>query len=146
MAPFVPAMKRSSAYAVFEKRRELMMWWEEEMDKVAAAKEIKAAKMQAIKEIVMRKLRTVSSLEEFSQARLLEVAKNEISKIVSASDEEARQDAPETLAQPPLNSYSFVCPHCMRKIAYKGRRGGKTVDCPHKSVFIKPSFGMLVNR
>src|SRR4051812_16966643 len=77
-------------------------------------------------------LATVSSIEEFSQARLLELARKELSKIVSESEEEANRVILEATPHAPPNSYSFICPYCNGKIGYRGKKGGRSVICPHK--------------
>jgi len=88
---FVPAIKHSLSYSIFEKRRELMIGLDEEIRKIAAAKRLKCVKLKATREIVIRKLKAISSLEDFSQTRLLELARQELARIVDESEHEAMQ-------------------------------------------------------
>ena len=101
------------------------------MTKVAAMKEIKAAKVQAIRDSVAKRIKAVSSLEEFSQARLLELAQLELSSIVAASEREAGGSV-ENGGKVKPTRFKYACPHCNKVIMYKGKRGGKTFTCPYK--------------
>src|SRR5581483_2761543 len=104
------------------------------MRSLAAANRFRIAQIQTVHKIMRSKLRAISSLEDFTQARLLELAKTELSRIVSDSDRDAclQTDGQELSAIAP-GVYTVTCPHCNKRIAYKGKRGGKTVNCPYEN-------------
>lgn len=136
---FVPAMKWSLAYAVFERRRLLMLEVEEELREMARRRSLQDAQIQAVREAVGRKLKAVSSIEELTRARLLELASEEIARIVSGAAEKVegfgeerpeadREERPEADRSPQAMR---ACPHCRQLIRYRARRAGATVNCPN---------------
>jgi hypothetical protein len=146
---FVPAMKSSLSYAVLEQRRQLMIWWDEEIRKVAATRELKVTQMLAAKQVWTRKLKAISSLEDFSQARLLDLAKKELSQILSASEQRATRAINLERGGPKASlQYRYYCPHCKKGIGYKAEKAGKSVNCPHKecrrpvTLPLRPSNGV----
>jgi hypothetical protein len=140
----VPGMKKSVAYSILDRRRRLLIWWDGQVDKIAAKKEIEAAKMKAVKDAVLKKFKTVSSLEDFSQARLLELARDELSRIVAASEREAGRTT-DRHSDEKDTRHKYACPHCHKIIAYKGKKGGKTVICPYKECGRPFDFPRLPN-
>jgi hypothetical protein len=85
----VPAMKWSLTYEVFERRRLLMLEVEEELTEMAERQSLQDAQIRAVQEAVERKLKAISSIDELTRARLLELANDEIAKIVSGAAERA---------------------------------------------------------
>jgi hypothetical protein len=118
---FVPAMKSSLAYSVLESRRKLLIWWEQEMGRLTAAKELRVAHIQTMHDVIVRKLNAMTALEELTQARLLDVARQELSIIVL--------DAEQKTLTPVRHTVS--CPHCKKMIRYPRKKAGKTVNCPY---------------
>lgn len=103
MVTFIPAFKRSVAYSILERRRALILWWNEEVEKLAATKKLKARQMRSIQEVIEQKLRAIASLKGFSQSRLIDIAQHELARIVSASEQVAiesrnNEDDAESLA------------------------------------------------
>lgn len=119
----VPAMKHSLAYSILENRRKLLIWWEQEKSRLAAANQLKAAQIQAVHDVVVRKLKVMTALEELTQARLLDLAREELANVVSEAEQKARTTTKRSMA----------CPHCGRNIAYPRKKAGKTVNCPYVS-------------
>lgn len=117
----VPAMKHSVAYAILEGRRKLLIWWEQEKSRLTAANQLKAAQVQAVHDVVVRKLKVMTALEELTQARLLDLARAELAKVVSDAEMKAQMPMKRTVA----------CPHCGKTIAYPRKKAGKTVTCPY---------------
>jgi hypothetical protein len=118
---FVPAMKHSVTYTILEGRRKLLIWWEQEKSRLATANQLKAAQIQAIHDVIVRKLKVMAALEELTQARLLDLAREELSKVVSHAEQKARTTSKRAVA----------CPHCGKTIAYPHKMAGKTVNCPY---------------
>jgi hypothetical protein len=120
---FVPAMKHSLAYSILENKRKLLIWWEEERRRLTAANELKAAHIQAIHDAIVRKLIVMTTLEELTQARLLDLAQHELSKIMLDAEQKAVAPVKQSVA----------CPHCGKTIGYSREKAGKTVKCPYAS-------------
>jgi RNA polymerase-binding transcription factor DksA len=118
---FVPAMKHSLAYAVLASRRKLLLWREEEMRRQAAANDLRRAHMHAVHDFVVRKLKAMTALEELTQARILDLARQEMSKIVSEAEQRAL---------PPVKR-AVACPYCGKPIGYPRKKAGQTVICPY---------------
>ena len=130
---FVPAMKRSVSYAVFERRRQLMIECDEEIRRLSAHNQLQVWRMRAIHDGVVRGLKTISSLEDLTSARLLDLARRELSQIVSASEMEANRisngQRQAVSGSAKLNCY---CPHCNGAIEYPEKKAGQIVPCPYK--------------
>jgi hypothetical protein len=118
---FVPAMKHSLAYSILENKRKLLIWWEEEKRQLTAANELKAAHIQSVHDVIVRKLKVTTTLEELTQARLLDLAQQELSKIMSDAEQKAITPTKQTI----------TCPHCGKAIGYPRKHAGKTVKCPY---------------
>jgi hypothetical protein len=130
----IPAMKSSLAYSALERRHQLMIWLEAEMTSLVALNKLRSAQIRGVHNTIVKKLKAISSIQDFTQARLLELAKKELSKIVSEAEQDAHRlvGGQKPSAQIPRR-YVFACPHCSRQFEYRGKRGGKTVNCPHKN-------------
>jgi hypothetical protein len=127
---FVPCMKRSLAYAVFERRRALMMDLAETLRQVRAKNKVELAKIQAVRDNVARRLKAIGSIEELNAAHLVELARKEISQIIGASEEEANRA--ETISQPrPEPRFTYYCPICWTAVRYDEELVHKTVQCPN---------------
>ena len=66
---FVPALKRSLCYSIFERRFRLMVEFDEQLEKVLAARNLKIAQVQAVHDAVKRRVMAASSIEELTEAR-----------------------------------------------------------------------------
>ena len=86
---FVPAMKSSLAYSVFEQRRRVMVEVTEELTKLRVTHNLQLVQIETTRDYVARKVMAASSIDELSQARFIDLAKMEFSRIVSASNERA---------------------------------------------------------
>lgn len=142
---FVPAMKWSLAYAIFERRRMLMLEVEEELREMAQRRSLQDAQIRDVQEAVELKLRAISSIDELTRARLLELASEEIAKIVSGAAEKAEgvgDGRPGPDASPQTIQ---TCPHCRQLIRYKRQQAGATVKCPNpecaRPVKLEPPAG-----
>jgi hypothetical protein len=117
----VPGMRHSLTYRLFEKKRQLMIAASDEIRALALAKNLRIAQLRAVQQVVVKQLKAISSLDEFSQANLMTLAKNEMDRIVAASEESI------------TNRYrTFSCPHCAKQVGYTLAKAGTTVKCPHK--------------
>ena len=115
---FVPAMKSSLSYSIFERRQQLMVALEEEFSKISAAKHLQNAQTEAMKEVVVRKLMSAASIEELSLARLVDFAEKESSKIVSAAEEKySRINNDQQPLETKPRSICF-CPYCLGRVQY----------------------------
>jgi predicted RNA-binding Zn-ribbon protein involved in translation (DUF1610 family) len=117
----VPAMKHSLAYSILEGRRKLLIWWEQEIRRQTAAKDAQVAHIQAVHDVVVRKLKAMTSLEELTQERLLDLARQEMSKVVSDAEQKA----------PTSEKFTVACPHCGKAVGYLREKAGKTLKCPY---------------
>lgn len=83
---FIPAMRESLSYSVFERRCELLLHLDHELDKLRATKSLHAAQIQAVHDAVNRRIMAARSVEELTQARLVELANKEFADIIAASE------------------------------------------------------------
>jgi DNA-directed RNA polymerase subunit RPC12/RpoP len=120
---FVPAMTRSVVY-------QLLVWLEDEMRSLNATHMLQAAQIQSMHTIMLKRLEAISSLDELTQVRLVELADREMMKIMSASASEF-QGIGEGHANSRSMYKEYLCPSCGGRIRYKGKKGGKTVNCPY---------------
>ena len=85
---FVPAMKRSLAYSIFENCRKLEVEKQATLRKVHADSAVKKAAIEAAFDSSRRRIMAASSIEDLANTRLLELANEEFSKIISAHQPE----------------------------------------------------------
>lgn len=129
---FVPAMKSTVVYAVFERRRDLMVEVEEQLREMAARKNLQLAKIERLKEAMALKIKALSSIDEFSQARLLELAAEEMEKIISESERKAGAAPDGRNPGRPATRITSVCPSCQRLVRFNLRPANEFVTCPHR--------------
>lgn len=144
---FVPAMKQSFSYSIFERRRRSMVEIDEELREIGARKRLQVTQIQAARDAVAQKIKALSSIEELSRARLIELANEELSKIVLASTEKANQikDGQSLVSTEQVNQIkssqsfgetrlliTYTCPICQKLVRYKEQIANKTVKCPNK--------------
>jgi hypothetical protein len=130
---FVPATKHSLAYSILERRRQLRIWWDEEMRNLAAARKLRVTQIHAVHNLILSKIKAISSLEDFTQAHLIDLARAELTRIVSDSEQEASRIADgEGSPQKTSVKYTIACPHCKKMIGYKENKAGKSVNCPYE--------------
>ena len=87
---FVPAMKLTTAYSIFLHKRNLKIKVDEELSELAARKNIQIAKIEQLKKEMTMKIEAISSIDELTQSRILELAKEEIEKIVKQAKEKQK--------------------------------------------------------
>ena len=68
-----------------DRRQQILNFWDERVQQLAGAEKFRRAEMQALHDAFVEKLNALSSFEEFSQARLIELMEKELSEIVAAS-------------------------------------------------------------
>ena len=133
---FVPAMKSTVVYRVFERRRDLMIEVDEQLREMAERKNLQVAQIEQVKEAIALKLEALSSLDAYSQARLLELAAGEMDKIVSGA---ARKAETVTSGQSPAGEQNpgrtparitHVCPSCQTLVRFSLRSANRAVVCP----------------
>lgn len=129
---FVPAMKRSFTYTVFERRRTFLTDIRVELKTLQARQQIEAKKLEEVKAGLQRKLDAIASIEELKQARLLTLAEEEIANLLVASEASAREyrDADDEEAIQFLNT--CYCPYCNHPVVYNGNSAGDALECPHE--------------
>jgi hypothetical protein len=113
---FVPGMKQSLCYAIFERQRELLLGLDAELAKLQATKEIQCAKIQAVHDTIEKKIRAASSLDELRIERVLGLAEQEFARIAPAA---------------PTSKLFCYCPRCRGKVGYGTRKAGRLIKCPH---------------
>lgn len=129
---FVPGMKRSFTYSVFQRRRTYLTEIRIELKELQARQKIEAQKLEQVKAGLAQRLDTISSIEELKQARLLELAEEEIAGILVASTKTAREirEADDDAALDFLNT--CYCPYCNRPVSYDAHAAHEAVECPHE--------------
>jgi len=128
---FVPAMKFTVAYKIFERRRNVMIEIDEKLREMAKRKNLQIAKIEQLKETVALKVETMSSLDELTQSRLLELAAKEMDKVIAKSTKKARPGKRSSKSGANGN-LTHPCPACRTKNHYHLRLAGKTVKCSNK--------------
>lgn len=142
---FVPAMKLSLAYSIFERRRRVLVEVEEELREMGERRNLQVAQIKEVHDAVERKLKAVSSLEELTQARIVELAAEEFDRIISAAAEKAER-MKEDAARRALSGHhvAYACPHCQQIVRYAERFAGQSVNCPNqacgRSIKLPPMF------
>ena len=63
-----------------------MVEFDEQLEKVLAARNLKIAQIQAVHDAVKRRVMAASSIEELTEARLVEFANAEFAKIVAEAE------------------------------------------------------------
>ncbi len=119
---FVPAMRQSRAYGILEEQRRFALWWESEVAKIAAEKNIKLSRIEAVKQSVEARYRAITSLHEAGSQRLMELAKMELDRIIADAEQEA-----ETAA-----TLQASCPYCRQLVSYHHQNVGQAIVCPHQ--------------
>jgi len=87
---FVPAMNSSIAYSIFLRKREVMLELDEQLREMAARENLQVAKIQQLEKTIRMKVEAISSIEELTQTRMLELAKEEMNKIINVAEEKQR--------------------------------------------------------
>lgn len=128
---FVPAMKDSLAYSIFEKRRRLMVEIEEELREMCARRNLQAAQLQEVHDAVARRLQAISSIEELSRSRILELAAAEFDRIITNSARRSGRVSDDPPAAGPGQQIAYACPHCRQIVRYTEKLAGRAVNCPN---------------
>ena len=124
---FVPAMKMSRSYFIFEQRQRLMLEAEEHFDRMCAAKNLSLAQMQTVHDVWRQRIRVTSSIEDLTRGRVVELFEKELDRIVSA-----RQVKVNGLPAEAARPNATTCPFCKKTVHYKDHVGGKVAKCPNK--------------
>jgi hypothetical protein len=138
MVAFIPAMKSTVVYAVFERRRDLIIEIDEQLREMAERKNLQVAQIEQVKEAIALKIKALSSLDDYSQARLLELAAEEMEKIVSGSARkaEAGADAPSPVVESDPGQMptrvTHICPSCQTWVRFSLRSANEAVTCPNQ--------------
>ena len=127
---FVPGMKGSLSYSIFERRFRLMLDFDEQLKKILATKNLQVAQTQAIHDAVKQRIMSARSIEELSEARFLELANGEFSRIVAESEKISRTENGQR-SDKLCRRHVCTCPHCAKRIAFKEQAANTTVKCPH---------------
>lgn len=130
--PFIPAIKRSLSYSIFERQFRLMVDFDEQLKKVLAARNLKLAQIQAVHEAVKQRVLAASSIEELTEKRLVEVANHEFSKIITESQKLHEYQVHQVAEATKLENI-FRCPHCGRRVKFPTKAANKTIGCPYKN-------------
>ena len=77
----VPGVKYSHVYIHFDQNRRIMLACDEQLARITAKEKLTKAQIRIAHNAVVMKLRAVASLEDFSHARLLDLAEEELSRI-----------------------------------------------------------------
>jgi hypothetical protein len=132
--PFLPALRYSTAYSIMERRRRLIVECEQEMDRLAADATLRVAQIRAVHAVIRQKVIALSTLEELTQARVMQLAKDEITKVVSRSEQEASRTLVDPVALPNAAArFQLECPNCGQLIGYNRKHLGTTINCPYRA-------------
>jgi hypothetical protein len=129
---FVPAMKYTTAYRVFKRRRALLMEIDEQLREIAARKNVQIVKIHQLNEVIALKIQSLSSLDELSQAKLVQLAEEELEKIVAASEMKADTILHDQHSIQASTRITHPCPHCHRLIRFSLSSANETVTCPNR--------------
>ena len=89
----VPAMKSSLAYSIFTRKRDVKINFDEQLWKIALSKDLRAARMQELKEAVTKKVEAMSSIEELTETRIFQLFEDELEKIVDQAELRVRTNS-----------------------------------------------------
>jgi len=129
---FVPAMKHSLSYALFERRRAVMLELAEALLQVRVKNKLQLAQIRAVRDNVARQLQAITSIEELNAAHLVELARQEISDIVASSEEEANREQPMAPADETTDPFFYNCPWCQTRNQYIRHSEYRTVICANE--------------
>lgn len=129
---FVPAMKSTVVYAIFERRRDVMIEIDEQLREMAARKNLQVAKIRELKEAVALKIKALSSIEELSQSRLLELAAEELERIVADSARKAEATLGDQGSDRATTRITHTCPYCKRLVRFNLRSANEIITCPNQ--------------
>lgn len=87
---FVPAMNSTISYSIFLRRQEVMIEIDEKLRELAARKKLQNTRIEELKEGMRRKIEAISSIEDLTQARIIELANEELEKIVELAEEKQK--------------------------------------------------------
>jgi hypothetical protein len=139
----VPGIRRSRAYSLLEINAHAHV----EKSSLNATRQLKLWQIRAIQEIVENRLKATANLDELTQSKLLELADQELDKIVAAS--QYRQDSARAKTPPPTDLRFFNCPTCSKRVKFSRHFANKTRPCPNPecgSAITFPSFDEQVER
>jgi len=128
---FVPAMKRSLAYQHFARCRRLCVLYEEQCAQLGVANKFKKAQMRAAYDAVLHRANLSSNLQEFTQAKFIELFEEEVSRIVETAEHQATSLSDAAQSTDPSAWSTIVCPSCKKTVRYKQDKAGGTVRCPY---------------
>ena len=129
---FVPAMKTSLCYSIFEQRFRLMVEFDEQLNKVLVTKNLKIAQIQAVHDAVRQRVMAASSIEELTETRLVEVANDEFAKIVAESEKINQIENNQRSDKPRLRNVC-MCPHCGKRVQFPRKAANTTINCPYQN-------------
>jgi len=129
---FVPAMKSTLVYTLFERRRDVMLEIDERLREMAARKNLQVAKILQLKEAMALKIKALSSIDELSQARLLELAAAELEKIVAVSEQKAQALLNDQPSDQKPTRITHICPSCQSLVRFSLRPANEIVTCPNR--------------
>jgi hypothetical protein len=89
---WVPAIKRSLSYSIFQTRLQLKLHMEEALQQVSANSSVQKAELEAAYDVMRKKIQASSSLADLTGARIVEFADEEFSRIISSAQTTLTQD------------------------------------------------------
>ncbi|HEV7473686.1 MAG TPA: hypothetical protein VGN90_06545 [Pyrinomonadaceae bacterium] len=130
---FVPAMKSTLVYAIFERRRDVMLEIEESLSEMAARQNLQVAKIRQLKEALAFKVKALSSIDELTQSRLIELAAEELEKIVSTSAAKAEMMQNNQATDHAVTRITHTCPSCQSLVRFRLQSANEIVTCPNQA-------------
>jgi hypothetical protein len=127
---FVPAMKASLCYKFFDHRFRVVVEFDKQLNRLLATRKLEIAKGDAAYEAARRRIMAASSIQEVSTARCVEIAHDELAKII-ADAEKASESEKTKSATAKEQPGVCKCPHCGKRIQFSERKIGRTVKCPY---------------
>jgi len=91
----VPAIKRSLSFSIFQTRLQLKLHMEEALLRVSNNSSVQKAELEAAYDVMQKKIQASSSIADLASARIVELADDEFSKIISSA-QTVTQDGSKT--------------------------------------------------
>jgi hypothetical protein len=132
IALMIPGSKHSAAFGLVMRRRQFILQSKERMASTRVVNEIRFSELLADQALKERQIAAASSIDELCQARLLKLAEEELTAIVTSSEEGARSLEKGFEASKKQSYVMILCPHCSKRIGSRTGISSKRVTCPYE--------------
>ncbi len=123
IVPFVPGITRTRCYEFLASRTMEWAAAEQQRDQIDSQTQQQLYELEAAYHIARQSLLAADSLDDLSRNKELQLAKRELSRIVTLAERRARQWKLKN---------TYRCPFCSRLIRYKDSIAGTETACPNE--------------